>query len=128
MGIAETWLNENISLAEIEVEGYTIYRKDRENVKTGKAGGVALYVHNSLQSRINVELNKYRSESLWCNILIDKKQEICVGVCYKSTSANEEEVNQLLSAIFDASSKSVLIMGDFNFPKIDWKQMQPVNV
>jgi len=39
--IAETFLNGHVMLAEISIEGYTAYRKDRGNFKEGK--GVGLY-------------------------------------------------------------------------------------
>jgi len=50
IGVVETWLNEGIGNGEINLEGYTVYRKDRSDVKLGKGGGVLLYVHNSLNS------------------------------------------------------------------------------
>ena len=39
--IGETFLHKDVMLAEISIEGYTIYRKDRSNVKEGK--GVVSY-------------------------------------------------------------------------------------
>ena len=42
IGIASTFLNKDVMLAEICIEGYTIYRKDRCNVKEGK-GSVSYY-------------------------------------------------------------------------------------
>ena len=52
IGIVETWLHDGISDSEISLPGFTSYRKDRSSVKSGKGGGVLLYVHNSSSSTI----------------------------------------------------------------------------
>jgi len=43
IGIAETWCSDNISDAELHLQGYDLFRDDR---LTGVGGGVALYVHS----------------------------------------------------------------------------------
>jgi len=48
--VAETFLNNDVMPAEINVEGYTMYRKDRCNFKEGRAGGVLLYIRNEIMS------------------------------------------------------------------------------
>jgi len=50
IGVAETFLSDDVMQAEISIEGYTIYRKDRCNFKEGKAGGVVLYIRNEIIS------------------------------------------------------------------------------
>ena len=44
IGIAETWLHENVSDGEINLKGFTVYRKDRHSVKPGRGGGVVLNI------------------------------------------------------------------------------------
>ena len=44
MGVAETFINDDVMHAEISIEGHTMYRKDRCIFKEGKAGGVLLYI------------------------------------------------------------------------------------
>jgi hypothetical protein len=41
-------------------------------------------------------------------------------VCYKSPSIEDYELEQLFCSIKEASRNQVLIMGDFNYPDIDW--------
>ena len=120
IGIAETWLNDDVESAEVCIENYTIYRKDRGDFQAGRGGGVALYVHDSLVSNVNDELNSFKSESLFCNIKLENELVLCIGVCYKSPSIEATELEQLFSVIKAASTRQVLIMGDFNFPLIDW--------
>jgi hypothetical protein len=43
-----------------------------------------------------------------------------VGVCYKSPSAAESDVNKLFQVVEKAANSKVLIMGDFNFLGINW--------
>jgi hypothetical protein len=120
IGIVETWLHDGISDSEVSIPSFTIYRKDRGIVKSGKGGGVILYVHNSLSSTIAKDLNSFKTESVWCRIYIDKIKSLLVGCCYRSQQASDEEVNNLYSAIRLASKQQVLVMGDFNYPHINW--------
>src|SRR5688572_3692996 len=84
IGIAESWLGDNIANSEISIENYTVYRKDRCRVKEGRGGGVLLYVRNSLLATECHELNKWENESVWCQIIVDKLQKVLVGVVYRS--------------------------------------------
>ena len=122
IGVAESWLTDFHISAETEIEGFKAYRKDRSNVKSGRGGGVLLYVKNSIISYARQDLNIFKCESFFCNILLEHQSELCVGVCYKSDSSTDEEIEQLFSVIRAASAKQVglVIMGDFNFPGIDW--------
>ena len=120
IGITETWLNEGISNSEIATENFSIYRKDRSEVKGGRAGGVIVYVRDSVISFPCEELNKYSAESVWCKVMGDKGNVLIIGVCYKSLNAEDSEVNELMDVIKKASNNMVLIMGDYNFPGINW--------
>ena len=44
VGISETWANDNISDSELNIPGYSLYRKDRNNKFKSNGGGVALYI------------------------------------------------------------------------------------
>ena len=125
VGIAETWLNENVLLPEVNIDGYKLYRKDRSEVKEGIHGGVLLYVRNEIVSQKCDYLNDGKSESLWCKILDvkNKMNEIIIGVCYKSPNAEKEEIEDLFRVIRCAANKRVIIMGDFNYPNICWNTM-----
>ena len=51
VGLSETWANDNISDSELNIPGYSLYRKDRNNKFKSKGGGVALYINENLVSR-----------------------------------------------------------------------------
>jgi hypothetical protein len=60
--------------------------------------------------------------SKWCKILSGtvKGHSLTVSVCYKSPNADHKEVAELFTVIEKAAEDEVLIMGDFNFPGINW--------
>jgi hypothetical protein len=43
-----------------------------------------------------------------------------IGVCFKSPTADQNELENLLCAITKATKNLVIIMGNFNFPYKNW--------
>ena len=124
IGIAESWLNETVDNSEVAIENFTLYRRDRQDIKVGRGGGVLLYVHNSIIFCACTELTSFKNESVWCKIstsIAKDSDELYIGVVYRSPNADVSEVNELFSVIKYVSSKQVMIMGDFNYPGIDWE-------
>ena len=66
IGITEIWLNEGISNSKVANEKFSMYRKDRLEVKGGSAGGSRsnYYVRDSIISFPYEEFNKYYTESI----------------------------------------------------------------
>jgi hypothetical protein len=64
IGVAETWLHDNVTDAEISIDGFKLYRKDRSRVKPGKAGGIVLYINKEIVSWEYAALNEAKTESL----------------------------------------------------------------
>jgi len=58
MKITETWLNESIK-EDAEIEGYTLYRGDRKEIKRG---GTAIYINNKLEATQVSELSHKKCE------------------------------------------------------------------
>ena len=123
VGVAETWLNKEVRDAEIALKDFKVYRKDRGEIKDSKGGGVLLYVRNKWNSFACEDFNKSKSESIFCKIIPERGNEIYVGVCYRSPNTLELEYAELFSNIRRAAEHQVLIMGDFNFPDIDWETL-----
>ena len=84
--------------------------------------GSALYVKDSIQS---CEL-KYSAQcraAVWCEIKLRELDKLVIGVIYRSPNCTDDENSQLLSMVTQAVSSKpchLMIMGDFNFPGIDW--------
>ena len=126
IGIAETWLTDNVENSEISLDGFILYRKDRKAVKLGKGGGVLLYVHTSLTSIECTDLNMCKNESVWCKISTgaNSSDDLYVGAVYRSPNADVAEIDDLFSVIKCVSSKHVVIMGDLNYPGINWNNLE----
>ena len=123
IGIAETWATDNVNDAELSIEGYTLYRHDR---KEGKGGGLIMYIKKSIESSLCTDLmHEEFNESLWCTVRTEVGT-ILVGLCYRSpasTSRNNDKLLELFRAsVKQPRIKHVLIIGDFNYPDINYSQ------
>ena len=82
IAITESWCNDLISDAEIWLNGYNLYRKDRS---TTCGGGVLLYIHQSLSSVPCISLNNLDiQEAIWCIISLSNNNKVLVGAVYRS--------------------------------------------
>ncbi|KAA0187846.1 hypothetical protein HAZT_HAZT005004 [Hyalella azteca] len=87
--------------------------------------GVALYVRTelgpSLCEAVDSEYKEY--------ILVESKQhdgsKLLIGLVYRSpnsTPENTEKLNELMRKISGQGASHLMVMGDFNFPEIDWSR------
>src|SRR6478609_2291876 len=62
-----------------------------------------------------------KCETLWVRIGSQKNaSELYVGICYRSPSADDIDIKKMLEVLNGLSSKSVILMGGFNYGGIDW--------
>ena len=124
IAITESWAKDDVSDAELKIDGYLMYRKDKVVDSRVKGGGVLLYVNEKLRSHALHHLadDKFQ-DSVWCKIETDDRPVI-VGVCYRSTSSTRQNNDNLLHLLekvsHQGSQPRLLILGDFNFPEIDY--------
>ena len=121
ISITETWASPAINDAELSIEGYSMFRKDRNG---SKGGGVILYVTHRVRACVSDQLtNSEFEESLWCNVELNHKR-LLIGLCYRSPGSNAENDSCLIqlmeTAAIRAETHHVVILGDFNFPQIDY--------
>ena len=111
-----------VDLVELQIEGYELFTNigAAEDIR-----GTGLYIHNSLRpSAHDIGQGSPFSESVWASIQLND-ENIIIGCLYRSPSSNVEN-NTHLCRIFSSLqnlpiSNKIIIMGDFNFPKVDWK-------
>ena len=60
------------------------------------------------------------NQSVWCKLKVVNISSITIRVCYRSQVASEQELHEPFKVIGAASQGTVLIMGDFNYPRINW--------
>ena len=125
VAITESWANSSIDDAEVALEGFRLFRKDREREVEQKGGGVLLYVRNEIVACELTEIRNGKCEAVWIQARNHKGVRICIGNCYRSPTASKEENEALLEAIRLAAAKEkcFLLVGDFNYPGIDWQEM-----
>ena len=124
VAVAETWLKPHIADAQLCIDGYNIFRGDR-NFK--KNGGVLLYIHND----IIIDSSSSYDDGI-CNgvICISRKSKCFICCIYRPPNSGEDSFSRLLKfidnfmAVHDPINKlHNYIFGDFNLPQISWNNL-----
>lgn len=117
VAITETWLHSEIP--DIVIDNYSCFRCDRA---LGVGGGVLLLVKNSI-SAINITPPVAYRDSVWCSLSFARAPSILMGCIYRSPSSsddNDRNLNNLLSHMSHTDFGLKIILGDFNFPDVNW--------
>jgi len=91
-----------------------MFHKDRHVDNRGC--GVLLYVKDVLHP-IECHTKTQCGEHVWCHI-----GNLLLGVCYRSSNTavvGEDNASLLNQVLQEVSSSHVLVLGDFNYPKIN---------
>ncbi|EFA12433.1 hypothetical protein TcasGA2_TC005244 [Tribolium castaneum] len=126
IALTETWLNPSISDDAVHIENYSIYRDDR---LSQKGGGVCFYVDKIKISKffkitqICISVKPY--DSLWLKFEGNEQTFVIACIYRPPTGAsfnNHENDKNLFNTIQSTINQypNLIIMGDFNFPCIDW--------
>ena len=110
--VTETWLSSEVSDVEIQIDGYSLVRKDRN----GRGGGVAIYVKSNIPYSICNELNTDSDiEAVWIKISLGNFKPFKLCSFYRPPSANTDYFDKMLTNFEAAmSNDEVVILGDFN--------------
>ena len=146
IALTETWLHDHRE-AEVHMENYNVFRKDRPVRKKGKkarelksgrgrhVGGVALYVKSSWLPD-GKEILKYSNAVVDVIAIHSKRENMIIAVVYRQPvnkkcknsdyiSTHEDFVEPLrfleeVITKYKNSDTEVMLMGDFNMPSADW--------
>ena len=120
LAITETWLTDSVLDAEILIPGYNIFRKDRQDKR---GGGVLFLIQNALEVEYLDNFSSKEVESIWCLLKLNHFS-IHLGLFYRPPNYNNEQNKILFDEIRrHLNFKNLIILGDFNFPCIDWKAL-----
>ena len=116
--VTESHLDATISDAELAIDSFKLFRKDRTSGK--KCGGSCVYVHTSIMANYLEGFNA--PDTVGINLTLNNNliKLLCV---YRSQNLTNFEQIQLLSQIENlklSPSEDVIAMGDFNFPNVNW--------
>ena len=87
-----------------------------------KGGGVLIYIKDSLVASATKLENDF-PEQVWCKLRYNGHHEMLVGVCYRTpteTVYGHIAHEQLRDLIQEVSNRDFILMGDFNYKRIDW--------
>ena len=112
VGVTETWAHKDISNSELQLDGYNMIRYDRQ---TGiRGGGVILYIKYGIPF---TQLESDQTvESIWCKI----SSKFKIGLYYCAPNNTSDYIEAMCNEISQNAAGKVVIMGDFNFPNINW--------
>jgi len=123
--LTETWYRKNDDYDPIlGLNGlYGVFRQDRLGGQRG--GGVCILVKNSSNSASNAyTISKgsisQKIEYIILSIDIDSTNYY-LGLIYRSPTSDLEPLQTLLRELKPYANKNLLLLGDLNFPAINWK-------
>ena len=125
IGITESWANKDITDAELGLEGYVQFRKDRMG---RRGGGVLLYVKDTIVAyEIQQREEADCEEAIWCKLVTGHKT-VTVGVMYRCPNITKESNEKIQNAIKEVSKGDCIVMGYFNHGNIHWDTLESTGV
>ena len=123
VAITETWLNPDIGDHELLPPRFCVHRKDRHVTVPGKrGGGLLLGIDSSIPSRRRPELEP-QCEIIVCEINVHNVPKLVVILCYRPPLDDKNVfISHLQETLFKVHKEYavVFLLGDFNFPDINW--------
>ena len=87
IGITESWANNNITDAELGLEGYAMFRKDRMG---RRGGGVLLYIKDTIPAyEVQLQEEADCNEAIWCK-LVTGHSTVTIGVVYRCPNITKQ--------------------------------------
>ena len=110
-----------IGFPELQMDGYNLYHND-----TTQGRGIVIYVRKSLKAwEIPVKSNF--EEYLSINIELNNKEKLTICAIYRSPNSspdNNQNLIELFRVLEKENKTSLLIIGDFNYPGINWNNKE----
>ena len=128
--VSESWLDNTISNKDIEIIGYSPFRKDRNR----HGGGVLIYVSDCFIVKRRSDLEHDDIESVWVELNITGKK-ILLASYYRAPLSRAQRpsvidnfVNKFQSSVVDAIMENpdcLVVVGDFNDRCKQWDDSHP---
>ena len=116
--VTESWTNDDIGNDVLRIQGYEIIdRLDRNDTDRGRGGGIIVYAKNNVD--IMAEDGKTSFNQCSTVKINSKGEDVRLHVIYRSPNSAKTNDEDLCKWMREMRGQNVLI-GDFNFPDIDW--------
>ena len=116
--VTESWTNNDIGDEILRINGYqTAVRLDRCDTERGRGGGIVVYVKNDVDvvtEEMNTSFNQCASLKIRARC-----GDVKIHVIYRSPNSTKANDEDLCKWIREMRGENVII-GDLNFPDIDW--------
>ena len=120
--ITETWLNKDISSSILNVENYYIdddFRIDRTDTLHGRGGGLLIYARNDIVLKKVENCSSFNQFCQFQLLMQHGNNPLNVTLIYRSPNSSAEN-NDKLAKLVEKCDKNSLIIGDFNYPGLDF--------
>jgi hypothetical protein len=120
ISIVETWLHNHIRDNVVNLQGYSLIRRDRSS---GQHGGVCMYIEDAIDFERLDEISNDLLEVLWINMRMSRLprgfSNLFIGTVYHPSSADAPAMLDYLSSCLSTlesrfSNCGFIILGDFN--------------
>ena len=116
--------------AEFNLDWINDYEVFHKNIDKEEGRGLIMYIHKTLKAE-EIKLDTNFQENMFVKVQINKNEHLLTGIVYRSPSENSPSYHERLRTLISEAAKTKhthhLIMGDFNYPSIDWDTLSTGN-
>ena len=103
--LSETWLTDDVSESEVNIEGYTFHRRDRGSKEKGE--GLEIYVRINLSVNRRFDLEQSNIESLWVEVNFPHSCGFLIGTFYQPPESSRYYNDAFMDHFEDSAEKAI---------------------
>ena len=111
-----------VKQSEYTLDNKASYSMFSANLDCERGRGLLLYIDARLEA-VEVKLDTDFEECLFVKVQVNSRDKLLIGLVYRSpsgTNENNERLGELMRMLNKAEYSHILVMGDFNYPGIEW--------
>ena len=121
--LTETWCKGSINDPALSLPGYqleTDLRRDREDTTNCIGGGLLVYTKTGIKVAPRRDLENCGFLQCCAFSILTSEEPVTIVLIYRPPNSNNDNTDKLCKLTRNLPKNSILI-GDFNFPKINWE-------
>ena len=111
-----------IKQSEYTLDNKTKYNMFSANLDCERGRGLLLYIDARLEA-VEVKMDTEFEECLFVKVQVNSRDKLLIGLIYRSpsgTKENNDRLGDLMSMLNKTEYSHLLVMGDYNYPGIEW--------